>query len=184
MLTASQNAKIDRNAKAGQKFNRWTLIEKSTEEKDCWGKYKWWAKCDCGTIRPISLKLARRGETKSCGCISKERKGTALHRTRAFVTLKGMVQRCTNPNNPNYKYYGAKGVFVCDRWRGVGGVKRFVEDMGHPPEGKGIDRINPFDGYHPGNCRWVTPAENNRNQRKHYLKNTNNLTKDEQDLLG
>lgn len=73
-----------------------------------------------------------------------------------------MKERCLNPNCKSYKDYGARGIAVCDRWLKF---ENFLSDMGEPPEGMTLERRNNFDGYHPGNCRWATRAEQNRNKR-------------------
>ena len=78
-----------------------------------------------------------------------------------YVTWKGMVRRCRNPNNDNYRYYGAKGITVCDRW--ADSFPAFVSDMGPRPPGKTLDRIDNNKGYEPGNCRWATKLEQYQN---------------------
>lgn len=78
----------------------------------------------------------------------------------------GMIQRCTNPNSPNWCYYGAKGVSVCDRWRSF---ENFLADMGDRPLGTSLDRFPDKNGnYEPSNCRWATPKQqvDNRNRPK------------------
>jgi hypothetical protein len=74
-----------------------------------------------------------------------------------------------NPNEISYKYYGAKGVKMCDRW--VDSFETFLEDMGERPEGTTIDRINPHGDYEPDNCRWSTPKvqANNKRRDRQYL---------------
>jgi hypothetical protein len=71
-----------------------------------------------------------------------------------------MLQRCENPGHDNYRYYGAKGRSVCERWHDV---RLFVEDikrdLGQRPEGMTLDRINNNGNYEPGNVRWATAAE-------------------------
>lgn len=75
-----------------------------------------------------------------------------------------MVRRCHNPKSVSYKNYGARGIFVCDRWRYS--AEAFLEDMGPPPEGKQIDRINNDLGYFKENCRWSTREEQAKNTRR------------------
>lgn len=74
-----------------------------------------------------------------------------------------MKQRCTNPNNSHYQYYGARGIKVCARW--FHNFQNFLDDMGEPPHGHQLDRINNDGNYEPGNCRWVTRVEQARNKR-------------------
>lgn len=67
---------------------------------------------------------------------------------------KNMVGRCHHRNHKDYPKYGAKGIRVCDRWRKS--FDAFVADMGFPPDGLSIDRINGKGHYEPGNCRWAS----------------------------
>jgi hypothetical protein len=73
-----------------------------------------------------------------------------------------MLQRCTNPRQPVYKYYGARGIKVCERWLKFA---NFLADMGVRPPDKTLDRIDNERGYEPGNCRWATHKEQMRNTR-------------------
>ena len=76
-----------------------------------------------------------------------------------------MKSRCYNPNFPKYKDYGARGIYVCERWRLS--FESFLEDMGERPIGKTLDRFPDNDGpYCKGNCRWATPKEQRANQRR------------------
>lgn len=85
------------------------------------------------------------------------------HRTRTYVSWDSMIQRCTNPKTKNWRWYGAMGVAVCDRWRKFA---NFYEDMGDRPEGMTLDRINPAGNYEPGNCRWADSLTQGRNKRR------------------
>lgn len=77
-----------------------------------------------------------------------------------FLRWREMKKRCYQPTRPGYKYYGAIGITVCQRWHDFG---LFVIDMGMPPEGHTLERNDPAKNYEPGNCRWATPAEQMRN---------------------
>lgn len=77
-----------------------------------------------------------------------------------------MMQRCNDPNADNFKHYGGKGISVCERWRDFAA---FLADMGECKNDETLDRIDNAKGYEPGNCRWATMAEQNRN-RSHCVK--------------
>jgi hypothetical protein len=102
-----------------------------------------------------------------------ERLGHVIGRRRSGTNnaWTNMVARCTNPKRPDYRYYGGRGISVCDRWRNS--FAAFVEDMGPKPADMSIDRIDNSRGYEPGNCRWATRHEQMQNTRATRL-----LTKD------
>jgi hypothetical protein len=78
-----------------------------------------------------------------------------------------MIERCTNPNSPTYKNYGARGVTVCARWRKF---EDFYADVGSRPPGTSLDRYpNKSGNYEPGNVRWATRLEQNNNMRTNRL---------------
>jgi hypothetical protein len=74
-----------------------------------------------------------------------------------------MLARCTNSNNAAFKWYGNRGIKVCDRWQDF---KNFYVDMGARPDGLTLDRINNDGDYHPDNCRWVSHKINCQNRVK------------------
>ena len=71
-----------------------------------------------------------------------------------------MHRRCYAPAEPCYPRYGGRGIRVCERWNSV---HAFLEDMGHPPAGMSLGRINNDGHYEPGNCRWETQEQQNEN---------------------
>lgn len=89
---------------------------------------------------------------------------------------QSMIQRCTNPNNKDYKNYGARGIVVCIEW--LTSFEAFIDHIGPRPSNKhSIDRINNADGYCPGNVRWATASEQSRNMRSNKLLTFNSQTK-------
>lgn len=83
--------------------------------------------------------------------------------SRVYRIWTEMRRRCNSPHRHNYKYYGAKGIKVCERWNSF---LNFYEDMGEPPYGMTIDRIDSTKDYAPENCRWydIYTQNNNRSQ--------------------
>ena len=81
-----------------------------------------------------------------------------------YRTWAGMIQRCTNPNNPMYSYYGEKGIKVCNKW--LHSYSEFLWDMGRRPSTKHtLDRKNNKLGYYKENCKWSTRQEQARNRK-------------------
>ena len=166
----------------GQKFNRWTVIEK--DFKNNCRDTLWKCQCDCGNFGSVTSSGLKNNKSKSCGCLRKEvtikrNIKHGLGGTTEYKTWNSMVNRCLNENTPNYKYYGEKGIKVCERWleeNGKGFVN-FLEDMGLKP-GKeySIDRIDNNLGYSKENCKWSTKKEQ-ANNRKTSRKVINTETK-------
>ena len=75
-----------------------------------------------------------------------------------------MIQRCTNPKHKAFKNYGGRGIKICDRW--LESFEAFLADMGEPPDGLMLDRIDNDGNYEPGNCRWTTRGVQNINKRQ------------------
>jgi hypothetical protein len=80
-----------------------------------------------------------------------------------YISWAAMIDRCFNVNKDNYKWYGAKGVTVCERWEKF---ENFLEDMGERPSGMTLDRKDPFGNYEANNCRWATPMQQGANKRR------------------
>lgn len=85
-----------------------------------------------------------------------------------FSVWQGMISRCYRPEATGFKSYGGRGITVCERWRNS--YEAFCEDMGPRPPGATLDRYpNKNGNYEPGNCRWATWKEQERNRRDNFI---------------
>lgn len=135
------------------------------------GNAIWKCKCDCGTIKEISSTNLGR-HTKSCGCLwlksitkhgltSKSLPKGSISK-RLFSIWSNIQQRCENPKASGYKYYGAKNIRMCSKWRN--NFKSFYEWalLNGYQSHLTIDRRNSKKDYRPKNCRWITLEANAR----------------------
>lgn len=165
----------------GSKYGRLTIIREVEPKIAFYNNYyrnyrKVYCICDCGGTWTGLISHLMTNRVKSCGCYNREKQteriikknlvhGLCIKRKHyLYETWTGMKKRCYNPNSINYKYYGARGIKVCDRW--LNSFKNFYDDMGDRPTGFSIDRINPNGNYEPSNCRWSDSKTQNRNKRK------------------
>ncbi len=132
----------------------------------------WNCICECGhQIIALGYNLSN-GNTQSCGCwndavrASHRSHGQTRHgrQTGEYRSWLGAKRRCFNPKAHNFKYYGGRGITMCDRWKNS--FEAFFKDMGPRPPGTSIDRIDTNGHYEPGNAKWSTPTEQARNRRK------------------
>lgn len=102
--------------------------------------------------------------SKECFNCSGRTNQRGLSRSGTYKTWRSMLIRCYNPSNRSYKFYGKKGINVCDRWRNS--FENFLEDMGNKPDNSyTIDCIDVNGNYEPSNCKWSTKIEQGNNRR-------------------
>lgn len=103
-------------------------------------------------------------------------KKTTTRNMPEYRNWHNMKNRCLNQNIPEYKWYGARGIRVCDRW--LNSFENFLADMGTRPSPKhSIDRIDNNGNYCPENCRWATQKQQSRNTRNNRKITINGICK-------
>jgi hypothetical protein len=139
------------------------------------------------TPRPCSIGwfCARCGAEGSCRS-RQVRSIHCPHRTRSRVatlthglsntpehnTWRALQARCLSPTATSYKYYGGRGIRVCEDWIGPGGFERFLAHVGtRPTPDHSIDRIDNDGHYEPGNVRWALSATQLANRPESSLRN-------------
>ncbi len=105
---------------------------------------------------------------RAAGLINTTKHG--MYRSSEYRIWIGMRSRCNDPNNPAYSYYGGRGIRVHETWSGAGGFERFLAHVGRRPSKRhSLDRVNNSRGYEPGNVRWATKTQQQRNMRSNRL---------------
>jgi hypothetical protein len=83
--------------------------------------------------------------------------------TKTYTCWRSMLSRCCDTHNSSYKYYGGRGIKVCNRWFNF---RNFLSDMGEKPNGLTLGRIKNNGNYCRSNCRWETWEEQRQNMRR------------------
>ena len=159
----------------GQRFGHLTVIRDSNKRFKSCGNIIWECKCDCGNITYVStgnLK-AEVNKTVSCGCVQAQNRikhNYTVTNPRLYKIYSSMKQRCYNRNSDGYKWYGARGIKICDEWLGEKGAENFCKwalENGYT-DFLEIDRIDNNKNYEPLNCRWTTRKGQMQNTRQNH----------------
>ncbi len=148
---------------SGKKFGKITVVSFYGFKN---GRSLWNCKCECGTECVYDGHTLLANHISSCGCGKKTHNlRHGMSGTRLYRIWTGMKTRCENQNADNYKYYGERGISVCDEWKeDFDTFAKWALKTGYK-DSLTIDRINVNGNYEPKNCRWVTMAEQNKNKR-------------------
>lgn len=169
----------------GQKFGRWAVIKLNHVDKNYYRYFL--CKCECGKEKIVIGNTLRGGQSKSCGCLTREMasKSNTTHgmsKTRIWGSWQSLKQRCNNPRNKAYPNYGGRGINYEESWEIF---ENFYEDMGkeykehvkkYGENNTFIERNDNNLGYSKSNCSWKTRKEQNNNQRSNVLITYNGKT--------
>lgn len=170
----------------GRKFGRLTVV--SCAGRDKYKHILWECRCCCGKTCFVTGDNLKCGNTRSCGCLSRElsaerakkQKTHGMTNSRLYGIYNNMKQRCCDKNNRSYKRYGGRGITVCDEWlsnnNGFINFYNWAMENGYQ-DNLSIDRINNDGNYEPSNCRWVTMLEQANNRRDNRYITYNGETK-------
>lgn len=166
-------------------------IIQTTGKQNGWNYYLV-CECECGNTCVVSYTDLRRKHTVSCGCYKREqttKRNKEMFSTangesvgqykRLYGIYKGMLNRCYKLSCKEYKYYGARGIALCDEWLGNNGYTEFKKwsiENGYTDKLE-IERKDNNQGYSPTNCRWASRKEQMRNTRRSKLITYNGETK-------
>lgn len=151
---------------SNKKIGDWKVIEYV-------GKSYWKCECKCGNVKNVNGASLRSGKSKNCGCkkIKHGYDGTKIYRLWGH-----MKERCYYEKHKSYKYYGERGIKVCEEWKEASVFIKWALDNGYK-EGLTLDRINTDGDYEPSNCRFITNKDQQRNKRNNRFITINNTTK-------
>ena len=150
----------------GDRFGRLIVVGRHGSRK--W-RSTWLCRCDCGGEKVVRSDNLRNGDTRSCGCLTKDQGEAVRARntkhgmfgTPEYVAYHTASARCRLPTNPAYSNYGARGI----EFR-FGSFEQFFAIVGlRPSPQHSLDRIDNDGHYEPGNVRWATAREQMLNRR-------------------
>lgn len=168
------------NGIEGKTFGRLTVIRRVGSKKgNRQSRALWLCTCECGGEKVVSTRDLTSGHVRSCGCLLDESRrmpklGQRYNNLNTEITeshrhlrsiWKGIIQRCLNPNHPEYGRYGGRGITVCKEW--IGNSRSFIKwglENGYEI-GLSVDRVDNDGNYEPSNCTFISRSENAKKKR-------------------
>ncbi|GAB6276282.1 MAG: hypothetical protein SAMD01599839_08220 [Rectinema sp.] len=154
--------------KPGDRFGRLVVVK---ELPSIIGKsrIKYECICDCGNIKQVAGTYLKKGYVKSCGCLQKDTRSQShmvhgMEGTRLYRIWRNIKNRCMNPKSTQYRWYGGRGINICEEWMSFEPFMKWAFENGYK-NNLTIDRKNNECDYYPENCHWITASENTRKQK-------------------